>query len=1147
MASTNIVTTSYLLGNLHCPSCVALIRSLLHDTYGEDVLWVSPNLVTSVVTVEHRDDSVASVRSMEKTLQDAGFDIYGVHTTADTTDLARSSQVELGESSRAMDQSSGHFNSWFRSLWLKQSPSVMESARSAHLENCEECRREAAEGDVPGQDAGKGQLVKVTTANSEYSEADNMSYPLQQIVVETERPSSSWRVTLSVGGMTCAVCVNTISDELKKNPWISNVAVNLVMNSATVEYTDESRTQDIVDAIEDLGYDATIDQVTNLDEQRPSADGRDIEIKVDGIFCSRCPERISMTLKSLGPNRLEILQEPSPTNPILKLHYTPDTPNFTIRHILRAIEAADTSLRTSIYHPPTLEERSRAIREKQHRSLLMREILTIIVAIPTFILGIVYMSLLPDSNHGKMYLMEPWASGLTRLDIALFILATPVYFLAADVFHVRAIKEVRTIWRSGSRIPVIQRFYRFGSMNMLVSLGTSIAYFSSIAQMIVAAVSNRKHHGSGAEFYFDSVVFLTLFLLAGRLIEGYSKSKTGDAVELLGKLRPTTALLLEKDKTGAQATTTIPIDQLDAGDVIRVPHGASPAADGIIVTGETTFDESSLTGESRPIKKSEGDQVFAGTVNKASAITVRVTGTSGRSMLDQIVQVVREGQTKRAPIEQIADVLTTYFVPVITLIAITTWVVWMALGYSNMISDREGDSAGGWVAFAFQFAVAVFVVACPCGLALAAPTAIFVGGGIAAKHGILAKGGGEAFEKASKIDCVVFDKTGTITEGGEPQITDAAIFPNSEQATEDERRTLMSVLKAVEENSSHPIATAIVAFCGADTRAAEVAGLEELPGKGMKATYTDNANEVSEMLVGNELLMRDASVSLSPRVSSLLETWKSEAKSIALVATKSSTDDSWTLVAALSISDPIRREASSVIKALISRGTQVWMLSGDNATTARAVAQLVGIPADNVLAEVLPSDKAAQITSLQASLHARGSTSRRATVAMVGDGINDAPALATADVGIAIGSGSDVAISSAAFVLATSRLGAVVTLLDLSHAVFRRIRANFAWAVIYNLLAVPVAAGCLYPITTSEGKHVRLDPVWAALAMALSSISVVLSSLSLRTRVPGLGFSHTFISPMSLPKLYPLPQPQSQKKIPLVFGSERYPSPPTAN
>ncbi|KAL6917975.1 hypothetical protein FSST1_009470 [Fusarium sambucinum] len=1100
-----VVTTSFLLGNLHCPTCVTLIRSLLHDTFGNCVLWVSPNLVTSVVTIEHKDSSFASVGSMQRVLQEAGFDVCGVNTTANSAnDLHHISQVD-GESSRVAEHSDGWLDSFFQ-FWRPQvSQLALERAREAHIENCEACRLERyTQQSFPSDD--KRQLVRISSSVSETpTRRGSAPFPLQSVVTDTA-PAPSSRVTLSIGGMTCAVCVNTITQEIEKYPWVTKISINLVSNSAAIEYTDGDRAQEIVDAIEDLGYEAAIDKVVNLQDTKASVDEREVEVRVDGIFCSRCPPRIVTTLKSLAPDRLQILQEPTVRNPILKIRYTPNAPTFTIRQILRAIEAADESLKASIYHPPTLEERSRVIRAKHQRALLYREILTLIFAVPTFVLGIVYMSLLPDSNHGKMYLMKPWVSGLSRLDIALFILATPVYFFAADVFHIRAIKEVQTMWRSGSRMPVMQRFYRFGSMNMLVSLGTSIAYISSVAQMIAAAASSRSHHGSGAEMYFDSVVFLTVFLLAGRLIEAYSKSKTGDAIEMLGKLRPTTALLLEKDNSGNQVTSTVPVDQLDSGDLIRVPHGASPAADGIVVSGETNFDESSLTGESRPIKNVEGEKVFAGTINKAAAIVMRVTGTSGKSMLDQIVQVVREGQTKRAPIEQIADLLTTYFVPVITLIAVLTWIVWMVVGFSGGIPDHEATSSGGSVVFALQFAIAVFVVACPCGLALAAPTAIFVGGGIAAKHGILAKGGGEAFEKASNIDCVVFDKTGTLTEGGEPQVTESVIFPDTPSADEEERQALLSTLKAVEESSSHPIAKAIVSFCG-DVPAGDITNLEELAGRGMKASFK-GVDSQADIVIGNELLMRDFSVTISSHVCSLLDTWKSEAKSVALVATKPSTAEAWALVAALSISDPIRREAAPVIKALISRGIQVWMLSGDNITTARAVAQRVGIPSSNVLAEVLPSDKAAKISSLQASLHASGSTSKRATVAMIGDGINDSPALTTADVGIAIGTGSDVAISSAAFVLATSQLTAVVTLLDLSRVVFRRIRTNFAWALVYNMLAVPVAAGCFYPVVTSGGEHVKLDPVWAALAMALSSISVVLSSLSLRCRIPVVGFRH---------------------------------------
>ncbi|KJZ78621.1 hypothetical protein HIM_02012 [Hirsutella minnesotensis 3608] len=1108
MAPSNTVTTSYLLGNLHCPSCVALIKSLLQQDYGNSIVWVSPNVVTSVVTVEHEDAGADLIRSMAKTLQDVGFEICAVDTSATVPgDIDSISQREQTEATQAAVPATGTFDLWSR-LWRNRTPPGTPNAAiaAAHVENCQACKSATA----PEQDHLSEDRVHLfrTLSFASSLQKQNSAVPLEGVLVDNDTPGPLLRASLSIGGMTCAVCVNTITEEVQKHPWITKVTVNLVSNSATVDFTDPERAPDIVEAIEDLGYDAALDKVINLSEKRQSSEKREVEIKVDGIFCPRCPPRICHTLRNLASSRIEILQEPTVNHPRLKIKYIPDAPRFTIRHILRAIEATDTCLQASIYHPPTLEERSRAIRAKQHRELLYREILTIIISIPTFVLGIVYMNLVPDSDPTKEYLMKPWTSGLSRLVIILFVLATPVYFFAADVFHVRAFKELRTLWRSNSRTPLLERFYKFGSMNMLISLGNSIAYISSVGQMIAAAV-NKEEHVPDSRFYFDSVVFLTLFLLAGRLIEGYSKSKTGNAVEALARLRPSTALLVEQDILGNQKTTETDIDRLEYGDLIRIPNGTSPAADGVIITGETNFDESSLTGESRPIKKRPGDEVYAGTVNKADAITVRVTGTCGKSMLDQIVEAVREGQTKRAPMEQIADTMTAYFVPVITLIAVVTWVVWMTLAFTGIVSDKELGSSGGQAAFAFQFAIAVFVVACPCGLALAAPTAIFVGGGIAAKNGILAKGGGEAFEKASKIDCVVFDKTGTLTVGGEPRITDSAIFPDGNMPDVVDERTLLAGLKAAEENSTHPIAKAIVNFCGSEREVAALGHVEELPGKGMKAAYRDGPVDLA---VGNEHLMRDLSVALSKRVMNLLEAWKGEAKSVALVSVKRREGAMWKLAAILAISDPIRPEAGGVVKALQDRGTQVWMLSGDNVTTAQAVAQRVGIPTSNVLAEVLPSEKAAKITYLQATAHADRVTnrgrehSRRAMVAMVGDGINDSPALTTADVGIAIGSGSDVAISSADFVLATSSLPAVLTLLELSRVVFRRIKVNFGWAVVYNMLAVPIAAGCLYGVRTGDGGHVRLDPVWAALAMALSSISVVLSSLSLRLRVPLVGF-----------------------------------------
>ena len=1107
MSPRQTITTSFLLGNLHCPSCVALIKSLLEETYGHHILWVSPNLVTSVVTVEHEQQSPATVRSMEKTLEDVGFEICGINTSSSTPlhEFNRLAAEDRGEGSRNVSRAEGPWDAWSR-LWHWTKPTLpSEAAQHVHRENCEACHS-CTELGLDGKLDQNDSQHDLEGLDSEKQPAES---PLYEVAIGDGKQGAageSFRATLSVGGMTCAVCVNTISANLEKYPWVTNVVVNLVSNSATVDYEGSARKNEIVEAIEDLGYDVAIDSVVNLGEETQSGEWREVIIKIDGIFCDRCPDRICQTLKSFRSSQIEIKREPSATNHFIDIRYVPDAPSFTIRHILKGIEATDPSFKASIFHPPTLEERSRAIRTKHQYQLLWREVMTIIVAIPTLVLGIVYQSLVSDRNATRQFLTQPWSSGLSRMDVILCLLATPVYFFAADIFHTRAIKEIRTIWRRNSRMPWPARFYKFGSMNMLMSLGTTIAYVSSVIQMIVVAASTNTTDPSD-RFYFDSVVFLTLFLLAGRLIEAYSKAKTGDAVEALAKLRPTTALLVEKDKAHDLTTTTIDIDQLELADIIRVPHGASPAADGVILSGESNFDESSLTGESRLIKKVEDDEVFAGTVNKGSSVTIRVTGTSGKSMLDQIVEVVREGQAKRAPMERVADVLTTYFVPVITLIAIVTWVVWMALAFSGVVPEASASS-GGRVAFAFEFAIAVFVVACPCGLGLAAPTAIFVGGSIAAKHGILAKGGGDAFEKASKVDCVVFDKTGTLTVGGEPNITDSVILPAGE-ASGVSMGEILSMLKALEENSSHPIAKAIVDYCGPHVKAAGLEDVEEVPGRGMTARLTDNSRVIA---VGNEQLMKGLSVDVSARVSSLLQTWKAEAKSIVLIAVKVGDSESWNLAGALSISDAIRPEAVPVIKALQSHGTQVWMLSGDNVTTAQAVAKRVGIPASHVLAEVLPSEKAAKISYLQGTLHAgagrdREDTTRRAVVAMVGDGINDSPALTTADVGIAIGSGSDVAISSAEFVLASSNLASVVTLLELSRAVLRRIRLNFGWALVYNLVAVPIAAGCLYAVRAGGGSsHVKLDPVWASLAMALSSISVVMSSLALRSRVPWVGF-----------------------------------------
>ncbi|THC88393.1 hypothetical protein EYZ11_012161 [Aspergillus tanneri] len=839
------------------------------------------------------------------------------------------------------------------------------------------------------------------------------------------------------------------------------------------------------------------------------------------MFCENCPRRVYDALSEFGQS--VIIEEPlTLANPTLKVRYTPNAPEFTIRDILASISARCPSFELSIYHPPTLEERAQAIHIREQRRLLLRVALSVTIAIPSFIIAIALGSLTPSDSRVRQFFAQPiWSGQVTRADWALFIMATPVYFLAADIFHRRALKEIWAMWRRGSPTPLLQRFYRFGSMNTLMSLGTSIAYLSSIAQLVLAATNpSRSTSHAASSTYFDSVVFLTMFLLVGKLIESYSRSKTDDAVKMLGSLRPTEALLVVPHTNGGQLlqsgdysrhTKRVNIDLLELGDITRIPHGGSPPWDGSVVEGDSEFDESSLTGESKLVPKKVGDKVFSGSINRGNPVSIQITGVAGDSMLDQIIRIVREGQARRAPVERLADTLTAYFVPSITLLAVSTWIIWLGLGLSDSLPQDYLDTPrGGWPLWSLQFAIAVFVIACPCGIALAAPTALFVGGGIAAQNGILVKGGGQAFQEASQLDCVVFDKTGTLTQGSEPVVTDYAALPRDDAAL------MSSMIRRLEETSSHPIAKAVVAYLKDEhLQDLQVKSIDDIPGKGMKGTFTSEGRDV-DVIVGSEALMADYGVDLQNGICQNVYSWRTMGKSTATVA--SNTGSVWQFEMCFAISDPPRREARATVDALRRRNIDVWMLSGDNITTAAAVGDMVGIHKDNIIAEVLPGQKAEKIQHLQRTVlelknqnisrKSRARSKQRATVAMVGDGINDSPALTVADVGIAIGSGSDIAISSADFILVSSQLDSILTLIDLSRTVMTRIKFNFGWALIYNLIALPIAAGVLY-VVKSDGDHVRLDPVWASLAMALSSVSVVCSSLLLKSRLPVVGFRDT--------------------------------------
>jgi heavy metal translocating P-type ATPase len=728
------------------------------------------------------------------------------------------------------------------------------------------------------------------------------------------------------------------------------------------------------------------------------------------------------------------------------------------------------------------------------------------------IIGVVYMALVPGENPTRVWFEEPmWAGNATRSEWALLILTTPVMFFGTDLFHRRAFKEIWAMWKRNSAVPMLRRFYRFGSMNMLISVGTMVAYVSSLAVLIMNATheTERDHSMRMSSSYFDVITFLTFFILIGRYLEVYSKAKTGDAVAMLNELRPNQALLVGEDRE----VQKVPVDQLEVGDVVQVPRGTSPPADGTVEQdGSFSFDESSLTGESKPVRKTKGDTVFTGTVNVADPVEIKVTELGGASMLNQIIEVVRGGQAKRAPIERFADLLTAYFVPVVTLLAIVTWVTWLSLGLSGRLPDAWLDSAqGGWAFWSLEFAIAVFVIACPCGIGLAAPTALFVGGGLAAKQGILVQGGGQAFQEASNLSVMVFDKTGTLTQG-QMKVTDY------EQLDADiSKDRILSMARAMEGISSHPIAQAITTFCASSSEEVTMSDVREVPGHGMTARFifgSESGVHAVETAIGNVKLLdllneteaekAEASVvsgnsiddkiarTSSMNLQQALNRHQIQGHSVAVVAIRHS--NRYKAVGIFALSDPLRPEAPEVIASLRSLGLAIYLCTGDNATTAHAIALQLNIPPENVRAGVLPQGKAEYIHELQHP------TERvRKLVAFAGDGLNDTPALTAADVSISLSSGSDIAINASSFILLNSHLAAICTLFTLSKRVFLRVKLNFFWAGIYNASLIPVAAGVFYTIgATEDHAGWRMSPVWAAIAMAGSSISVVLSSLALK-------------------------------------------------
>lgn len=953
----------------------------------------------------------------------------------------------------------------------------------------------------------------------------NISIQIKDVLpVQTE---SKYKVTASIGGITCAACASSIKNAVSDLNFVSEIAVNVVTKVGIfiLDFDDREKIEELKETVEDCGFIFNmIGEPVLIDHISTKTPTRTVKLKIEGMFCSHCPERAVHSLKDIADTELIIdnSDELSLKHPYIKFTYIPNVEkNVTIRHIIdRIIEELSTGehhdIKVSIDKDVPLEEHLRQLSKRETLGILKRLIAVTIIAIPTFVFAVVGMSLVPKGNSFRKWVDEPiWAGDTARAVWILFILSTFVYFFVADLFHKKAIKEIYSLWRHSKDWR--RKLFRFGSMNLLMSLGTTVAYFSSVALLIISSTKKSQDMSNGKGLtttYFDSVVFLTFFLMIGRLLESLAKSKTAAAIGELSSFKEETASLLEKNGDQLKSVGTVDVERLDMGDFIRISPGQSPPLDCIIIEGETQFDESALTGESVPLVRIKGDQIFAGTVNVGSnSVIAKVSSFEGESLLDQIVNAVRDGQLNRAPVERLADILTGYFVPLIILCAIVTWIIWLVLGLSGALPQSYLDTdVGGWTVWSLEFAISVFVVACPCGIGLAAPTALFVGSGMAARFGILSRGGGAAFQEGSQVSVVCFDKTGTLTTGNKMKVTNYTLHKNTMLA-----EIAIEVTRDMETSSRHPLAIGVQRFIeekfGKSTSTVKIPDPVEISGGGLKgeiilsddlASDPDSAWKVIEptlAIIGNERLLRDHNCHLTSEQLQTLAEWKTEGKSVVITAIKSTTyfgNDRFYPVMMCAVRDEIRPEAKQVIAELQGNGIECWMISGDNEITARAIANELNIK--NVIAEVLPDEKADKIKWIQKTATAK--TNKRRVVAMVGDGVNDAPALAAADVGIALASGSALAMISCDFVLLSqvNTLLSLLALLKLSKKVFNRVKFNFGWALIYNIIALPIAAGAIYPYHNS-----RLSPVWASAAMALSSVSVVLSSLALRLYNPTRG------------------------------------------
>lgn len=814
---------------------------------------------------------------------------------------------------------------------------------------------------------------------------------------------------LKIIGMTCVSCAKGVERATKKLEGVSDSNVNFATEKLNITY-DETKLAiaDIIAAVSKAGYEA-IEEVSN----------KEVSIPIQGMTCAACVkavERVVGKLSGVESVSVNFATEKA------SIKYNPK--EVRLSEIKQAIARAG-------YKALEIDNINRADEDKLRKEKEIRSLWTKFIVSAVFAVPLLYIAM------GGMIMWLGWP--------------IPGWMDPMQYPMVYAVVEILLV------IPIViagHRFYSVGfkaillrspNMDSLIAMGTSSAIGYSLYSIYRIAIGDI---GYVNDLYFETAGVIITLILLGKSLEAVSKGRTSEAIKKLIGLVPKTAIVIHND-----IEIEMPIEEVEAGDIIVVKPGEKIPVDGVVLEGLTSVDESMLTGESIPVEKKDGDKVYGASLNKNGSIRFRATKVGSDTVLAQIIKLVEEAQGSKAPIAQMADIVSGYFVPAVFAIAALSAIAWYIAGQDTV--------------FSLSIFIAVLVIACPCSLGLATPTAIMVGTGRGAEYGVLFKGGA-ALETTHKIKTIVFDKTGTITEG-QPEVMDiitTALVDKNE---------ILQLAASAEKGSEHPLGEAIV-------RAADKKGLSfikpdkfhALPGRGIEAEIEGKA-----LLLGNRKLMEDRKIDLL-NLEKESDRLASEGKTPMYIAVDNQ------LTGIIAVADIIKESSARAISKLHDMGIEVVMITGDNRRTAEAIAKQVGI--DRVLAEVLPKDKAEVVKKLQAE---------GKKVAMVGDGINDAPALAQADIGIAIGSGTDVAIESADIVLMRSDLMDVPTAIQLSKRTIANIKQNLFWAFGYNVAGIPVAAGLLYAFGGPT-----LSPMFAAAAMSLSSVSVLTNALRLRNFKP---------------------------------------------